>query len=128
MTYPTCPSPRRDTPGRTDPGHQDVADRLLLNRHVRYYGDDVAVVVAEDEVAAMQGVRAVKVEYEELPFVLDVQEAMKPDAPQIHEEFPGNILGHTEIRNGNYRGGHPGGGPHQGGGLVRHPHRSALPH
>lgn len=37
------------------PGHQDVADRNLLNRHVRYYGDDVAVVIAEDEVSAMPG-------------------------------------------------------------------------
>ena len=100
---PDLPFPTAGHPWSTDPGHQDVADRLLLNRHVRYYGDDVAVVVAEDEVAAMQGVRALKVEYEELPFVLDVQEAMKPDAPQIHEEFPGNILGHTEIRNGNYQ-------------------------
>ena len=100
---PDLPFPTAGHPWSTDPGHQDVADRLLLNRHVRYYGDDVAVVVAEDEVAAMQGVRALKVEYEELPFVLDVQEAMKPDAPQIHEELPGNILGHTEIRNGNYQ-------------------------
>ena len=100
---PDLPFPTAGHPWSTDPGHQDVADRLLLNRHVRYYGDDVAVVVAEDEVAAMQGVRALKVEYEELPFVLDVQEAMKPAAPQIHEEFPGNILGHTEIRNGNYQ-------------------------
>ena len=100
---PDLPFPTAGHPWSTDPSHQDVADRLLLNRHVRYYGDDVAVVVAEDEVAAMQGVRALKVEYEELPFVLDVQEAMKPDAPQIHEEFPGNILGHTEIRNGNYQ-------------------------
>ena len=47
-----------------DPGHQDVADRHLLNRHVRYYGDEVAVVIAENEVAAMQGVRALKVEYD----------------------------------------------------------------
>ena len=85
-----------------DPGHQDVADRHLLNRHVRYYGDDVAVVIAENEVAAMQGVRALKVEYEELPFVLDVQKAMEPDAPQIHENYPGNILKHTDIRKGDY--------------------------
>ena len=75
----------------------------LLNRHVRYYGDDVAVVIAEDEVSAMQGVRALKVEYEELPFVLDVQKAMEPDAPCIHENFPGNILKHTDIRKGNYQ-------------------------
>ena len=86
-----------------DPGHQDVADRNLLNRHVRYYGDDVAVVIAEDEVSAMQGVRALRVEYEELPFVLDVQKAMEPSAPQLHEAFPGNILKHTDIRKGDYQ-------------------------
>ena len=76
--------PTAGHPWSMDPGHQDVADRNLLNRHVRYYGDDVAVVIAEDEVSAMQGVRALKVEYEELPFVLDVQKAMEPDAPCIH--------------------------------------------
>ncbi len=94
--------PTAGHPWSTDPHHQDVADRLLLNRHVRYYGDDVAVVVAEDEVAAAQAARLVKVEYDGLPFVLDVQKAMEPDAPRIHENFPGNILAHTQIRNGNY--------------------------
>ena len=76
---PDIPFPTAGHPWSMDPGHQDVADRHLLNRHVRYYGDDVAVVIAENEVAAMQGVRALKVEYEELPFVLDVQKAMEPD-------------------------------------------------
>ena len=47
--------PTAGHPWSMDPGHQDVADRNLLNRHVRYYGDDVAVVIAEDEVSAMQG-------------------------------------------------------------------------
>ena len=95
--------PTAGHPWSMDPGHQDVADRNLLNRHVRYYGDDVAVVIAEDEVSAMQGVRALKVEYEELPFVLDVQKAMEPDAPQIHEDCPGNVLKHTDIRRGDYQ-------------------------
>ena len=69
---------------------------------MRFYGDDIAAVVAENEVAAAQALRALRVEYEEYPFVLDVQEAMKPDAPLLHEEFPNNILAHTTIRNGNY--------------------------
>jgi len=99
---PDLPFPTAGHPWSTDPAHQDVADRLLLNRHVRYYGDEVAVVVAENEVAAARAARLVKVEYEELPFVLDVQKAMEPDAPQIHEEYPGNILAHTQIRNGDY--------------------------
>ena len=94
--------PTAGHPWSTDPHHQDVADRLLLSRHVRFYGDDVAVVVARDEVAAAQAARLVQVHYEELPFVLDVQEAMAPDAPQLHENYPGNVLGHTQIRNGSY--------------------------
>jgi len=94
--------PTAGHPWSTDPGHQDVVDRLLLTKHVRFYGDDIAAVVAEDEVAAQQALRAIKVEYEAFPFVLDAQEAMKPDAPQLHEEYPGNILNHTTIRLGNY--------------------------
>ncbi len=94
--------PTAGHPWSTDPAHQDVADRLLLTKHVRFYGDDIAAVVAEDEVAAQQALRAIKVEYETFPFVLDVQEAMKPEAPQLHEEYPGNILNHTSIRLGNY--------------------------
>jgi len=99
---PNYPFPTAGHPWSTDPHHQDVADRLLLNRHIRYYGDDVAVVIGENEVAAMQGLRALKVEYEELPFVLDVQEAMKDGAPAIHEEYPNNILAHSSVNKGNY--------------------------
>ncbi len=100
---PDIPFPTAGHPWSMDPHHQDVADRHLLNRHVRYYGDDVCAVIADNEVAAMQAVRAIKVEYDELPFVLDVQEAMKDGAPQLHERFPNNILNHTFIRLGDYQ-------------------------
>ena len=99
---PNLPFPTAGHPWSTDPSHQDVADRLLLNRRVRYYGDDVAVVVAENEVAAAQAVRAVKVSYEEYPVILDVFDAMKEGATQLHEGFPGNILAHSGFRNGDY--------------------------
>ena len=59
----------------------------------------------------MQGVRALKAEYEELPFVLDAQEAMKDGAPQIHEEFPNNILDHTNFSTGDYEKAGQGAGP-----------------
>ena len=100
---PEHPFPTAGHPWSMDPDHQDVADRHLLNRHVRYYGDDVAVVIAENEVAAMQGVRALQVEYEELPLVLDAQEAMKPGAPRLHDDYPDNILKHTDMKKGDYQ-------------------------
>ena len=99
---PDIPFPTAGHPWSMDPGHQDVADRKLLNTHVRYWGDDVAVVIAENEVAAIQGVRALEIEYEELPFVLDQQEAMQDGAPLLHEAFPNNILKHTSSRSGDY--------------------------
>ena len=94
--------PTAGHPWSTDESHQDVADRLELTDRVRFYGDDIAAVVAEDEVSAAQALRAIKVEYEEYPFVLDVLDAMKEDAPQLHEDYPNNILKHTTISKGNY--------------------------
>ena len=80
--------PTAGHPWSTDESHQDVAD--------------IAAVIAEDEVSAAQALRVIKVEYEEYPFVLDVHEAMKDGAPQLHENYPNNILKHTTIRKGNY--------------------------
>ena len=95
--------PTAGHPWSTDTGHQDVMDRLLLTDRVRFHGDEVAAVVAENEIAAKQAVRALKVEYEEYPFVLDPQEAMKDGAPLLHEKYPNNILGHSSIRKGNLK-------------------------
>ena len=94
--------PTAGHPWSTEPEHQDVADRLLLTDHVRFWGDDVAVVVAADELTAAKALREIEVEYEDLPFVLDAQEAMLEGAPQLHEKFQNNILGHSSIRRGDY--------------------------
>ena len=96
---PDIQFPTAGHPWSLDPSHRDPADRKLLNAHVRYYGDDVAVVIAEDEVAAVQGMRAVKIEYEEYPFVLDVQEAIGKTEYPIHDEHPDNVLAHSGIHN-----------------------------
>ena len=94
--------PTAGHPWSTDVSHQDVADRLLLTDEVKFYGDDVAAVIAENEVTANQALRAIKVEYEEYPVVTDVLEAMKDGAPQIHKDYPNNILKHTSLSRGNY--------------------------
>ena len=54
---------------------------------VRHQGDVVAVVVAEDEATAEEAVELVDVEYEELDAVMDIEAAMAPGAPRVHEEF-----------------------------------------
>ncbi len=58
---------------------------------VRYVGDEVAAVAAEDLDTAMAALELIKVEYEVLPHVLTVDEALAEGAPVIHDAFPGNI-------------------------------------
>lgn len=57
---------------------------------LRFQGDEVALVVAEDEGVAEDALEAIRVEYERLPFVVDPIEAMRDDAPKIHPT--GNIF------------------------------------
>src|ERR1700744_323411 len=59
---------------------------------VRFVGQAVAVVIAERKNLARDAAEAVVVEYEELPSVPDVMSAIKPGAPQLHPEAPGNII------------------------------------
>ncbi|MDR2953142.1 MAG: molybdopterin-dependent oxidoreductase, partial [Treponema sp.] len=99
---PDFPYPTAGHPWSTDPSHRDPMDRRLLNKRVRFYGDDIAAVVAEDEVSASRALRAIKVEYEEYPALLSPQEAMKEGASLLHEECPGNILKHTLIEDGDF--------------------------
>lgn len=102
----TCfdvPEHRYLTPGHPyslNPEFRDKPDRHLLNKHVRFYGDEIAVVVARDEVAAKRAVGLIEAEYEELPCVLNLDDAMKDGAPLIHEGIQNNILGHSTVHSG----------------------------
>ncbi|MEJ2054193.1 MAG: xanthine dehydrogenase family protein molybdopterin-binding subunit [Calditrichaceae bacterium] len=63
----------------------------LFDTHLRYEGDEVACVVAESDETALKALKLIKVEYDELPFVIDAKEAMEENAPKIQED--GNIQG-----------------------------------
>ena len=65
---------------------------LLLDRKVRYVGDAVAIIAAETERIADEAKKLIDVEYEILPAVFDDYEAMKPGAPQLYDNLPGNRL------------------------------------
>jgi aerobic carbon-monoxide dehydrogenase large subunit len=59
---------------------------------VRFVGQAVAVVIADSKNLARDAAEAVVVNYEELPSVPDIKAAIKPGAPQLHPEAPGNII------------------------------------
>jgi xanthine dehydrogenase YagR molybdenum-binding subunit len=63
---------------------------FLFDRTIRYVGDEVATVVAEDEYIAQDALKLIEVRYKPLPFVLTPEEAMKPEAPKIWPE--GNLM------------------------------------
>jgi carbon-monoxide dehydrogenase large subunit len=63
----------------------------LATDRVRFVGDPVAVVVAETQVQARDAAEAVMVDVESLPGVTTMADALKPDAPQLYDEAPGNV-------------------------------------
>ncbi|HUT48078.1 MAG TPA: xanthine dehydrogenase family protein molybdopterin-binding subunit [Alphaproteobacteria bacterium] len=69
-----------------------VPDRhaLAIGR-VRYAGEAIALVVAESRAAAKDGAEAIELDVKSLPAVTDLEEAIGPDAPRIHDEAPGNV-------------------------------------
>jgi CO/xanthine dehydrogenase Mo-binding subunit len=67
---------------------------LLAKDEVRYKGQPIALVAAEDEETAQQAVEAIEVEFEERPALFDIRRAADPDAPQVHHW--GNWYPHFE--------------------------------
>ena len=62
-----------------------VDQQALEAEKVRYIGDELGAIAAVDEETADKALSLIKIQYEELPAVFDVVEAMKPGAPQIHD-------------------------------------------
>ncbi|WP_434688629.1 xanthine dehydrogenase subunit XdhA [Hungatella sp. SB206] len=94
---PDIQFPTPGHPWSVETAHQDIADRKLLNTRVRVYGDDIAAVIAEDEIAANRAARLVKVEYEEYEPMLTVEAAMAEGATVLHKEKPGNVIAHSSF-------------------------------
>lgn len=63
----------------------------LAEGKVRFYGDPVAVVIADDRYTARDARDLIEIDYEPLPAVVDVEKAMQPDSPRLYEEFDSNI-------------------------------------
>src|SRR6202045_2841223 len=72
---------------------------LLPVDKARHVGEAVAMVVAETKALAMDAAEAVEVTYEELPFVLHSEDAMRPGAPVLWNEAPNNVTVETVFGN-----------------------------
>jgi len=85
LCYRDIPHVIYSSAGQSDPIPGPL-DMFSLDHKVRFVGDRVAFVAAETAEIAERALKLIKVEYEELPLVLDPREAMNADAVRIHEE------------------------------------------
>ena len=88
-----------DIPGKNLIGIINKDQPLLATGKVRAVGEPIALVAAESEDAAKQALTFIEVTYEELPSVFSPEEALKPDAPEIHAK--GNMLFTRKLCKGN---------------------------
>ena len=84
----------------TRPAYQHV----MATGKVRYVGEPVAIVVAEDRYILEDALDLVEVDYEPLPVVVEIDDAMKDGAPLIFEEAGSNILLHDTLTHGDIEG------------------------
>jgi CO/xanthine dehydrogenase Mo-binding subunit len=90
----------KDVPGHNSHGVLFKDHEVFCEKKVRRIGDPSAFVVAESEKAAVKALDLIEVKYEEIPAVFDPEEAMKEDAPQVHDG-KSNIIYHFKLRKGN---------------------------
>jgi CO/xanthine dehydrogenase Mo-binding subunit len=88
----------KEVPGINRYGIAFQDQEALVERHVRYAGDPVALVAAESDEIARDALKAIRVTYRSLPVITTVEEALAEGAPKIHEK--GNLLLHSRTRKG----------------------------
>lgn len=88
----------KDVPGAPTYGLEFADQPVLASTVVRYEGEAVAVVAAESAELARRAAAAIRVVYQPLPVVTDMEEALRPDAIKLHDF--GNVLRHVHIEHG----------------------------
>ncbi|HLG47755.1 MAG TPA: xanthine dehydrogenase family protein molybdopterin-binding subunit [Reyranella sp.] len=95
---------------------RDITRNVMAREKALYEGHPVAAVAAVSEAIARQALALIKVDYKVLPHVIDVAEAMKPDAPVLHDHMitegvnpppkkPSNIAKRIEFNKGDTKAG-----------------------
>ncbi|MGD8882326.1 MAG: molybdopterin-dependent oxidoreductase, partial [Desulfobacterales bacterium] len=91
---PRIPFATAGHPYSLDPAHRDVEDRLLLTEHVRYWGDEIAIVVAENNLVLQEALNLIQVEYEAYEPLVSPQASLAQGAREIHAGSK-NVIGES---------------------------------
>ena len=92
-----------DIPGTNQYGVIIKDQPLLADEKVRFVGEAIALVAAENEDAADEALQKIEVRYEALPSVLDPEKALEPETAFVHQS--GNLLNRKTVRNGDVEDG-----------------------
>jgi aerobic carbon-monoxide dehydrogenase large subunit len=88
------------TPVPADSDSSDISRYPLAYSRVRYVGEPIAAVVAESESLARDAADAIMVDYEQLPAVTDMEQAVSDGAPLLYDNHPNNISASFEKKAG----------------------------
>ena len=92
----------RDVPGTNRQGIVHKDQPVLCTDKIRHCGDPVALVLAEDRTVLAQALALITVDIEPLPGIFSIDDALRPDAPLVHEEHSGsNVLLAATVDKGN---------------------------
>jgi carbon-monoxide dehydrogenase large subunit len=79
----------------------DIREPVLTTGKVMHVGQVIAVVIASSRYEAEDAADLIRVEYEPIPAVVDIEAALAPDSPIVHEEHPTNLAAEFSISKGN---------------------------
>jgi CO/xanthine dehydrogenase Mo-binding subunit len=93
-----------DLPDNTngDRGMRDILENCMARKKALYDGHAVAAVAAIDAPTARAALKLIKVDYQPLPHVVDVDEALKPDAPLLHDDIFTDGISPTPTKPSNF--------------------------
>ena len=74
-----------------------LSSRILARKKVLYKGHAIAAVAASSLHVAEEALSLIDVKYEVLPAVTNVEDAMRPGAPLLHDEYEGNVAAHNQL-------------------------------
>jgi len=92
-----------DIPGQNKIGHlkHDQYTLIPVGGLTHYLGDAVALVAAEDRETLEKAKKLIKVEYEVLPAIHNIEEAKAPGAPKVFDEEESNVQAYKHVSRGN---------------------------
>src|SRR5256885_16426068 len=90
------------TPRIAGSGFNPCTQVTLAKNKIRQVGEPIAMVVAESRYLAEDALDDIVVEAEPLPAAVDLEAALAPEAPRVHEHLPSNLAAHAVQRKGDY--------------------------